>query len=358
VFVAASQATIEGLLVRDTRPLDDGTFGRGVSFQSHPTEEIDTVATMRGSIVEHSVDVGILVGGSEVTLEGVSVRDTVSAVATGQWGAGILAQALPERARRSKLELRWSEVEDSQVAGVLVGGSDATIEGSVVRRTLPATLDDYAGRGILVQDAAGGLLRGSAIIRSSLIEDNAENGIFVGGADVELDGVRVHRSESAPPANQVSRGINVQLDMGTGSTSTARIRHSLVEASVETGIFVAGAEAEIESTLVRGTLPTDGAGKFGDGVAFVVWQAGDTRGELRTSNIDGNARAAFATFGAVVSLGSNLIQCSPVSLDGEQAGDVFYELTDLGGNACGCGAEQTTCQVLSSSLAPPQAAAE
>ncbi len=45
--------------------------------------------------------------------------------------------------------------------------------------------------------------------------------------------------------------------------------------------------------------------------------------------------------------------CNPIALNGETFESLAFTFEDRGGNHCGCGDQQVTCQVSSSNLAPP-----
>ena len=65
-------------------------------------------------------------------------------------------------------------------------------------------------------------------------------------------------------------------------------------------------------------------------------------------------REEVASFGAAMSLSDAHLACNTIDLDGELVGGTVFSFQDLGGNWCGCGDAQRSCQVLSSQLAPPE----
>ena len=97
--------------------------------------------------------------------------------------------------------------------------------------------------------------------------------------------------------------------------------------------------------------------RFGDGVIVTTLQTSQgamaTSLQLERCRVEHNVRAGIASFGAEVALGSSLIGCNALDLAGEPYETRAFELTDLGGNLCGCSAPLGDCQVASTGLLPP-----
>jgi len=280
------------------------------------------------------------------------VRDTLGRALDLDFGVGVLAEDDEASMRRSRLDLRWSLVEDNRMVGVLVAGSDATIEGCAIRGTLPRESDSSFGRGLSIQDGGGAGQRAAATIRSSLVADNHEIGVLVSGADAVIEGTVVRDTQCDDADDFEGRGINVQRSLGSGEGATAAIRYSLVERNREAGVYVNGASVRIEATVIRDTAAAEAGPFFGDGISVVLGDPGsfaDVLGSLVASN----ARAGVCTFGAAVTLGTTAFECNAIDLAGETFGTVSFGLGDLGGNTCGCDSDDRVCRVLTANLEAP-----
>ncbi|HZO12260.1 MAG TPA: hypothetical protein VFB62_03350, partial [Polyangiaceae bacterium] len=128
----------------------------------------------------------------------------------------------------------------------------------------------------------------------------------------------------------------------------ASLSRTLVEATSGFGVMVAGASATIDALLVHGT---PGANE-GDGILAVTLESA-AHAELTRTRVEQWKRAGISSFGADIVLGSSVLECNTIQLDGElhQSGFTFE---DAGGNVCGCNGETSPCKVVSSNLEPPQ----
>lgn len=129
------------------------------------------------------------------------------------------------------------------------------------------------------------------------------------------------------------------------------MRSSLIEGAMGAGLRVSNAHATVEATEISQIAPFIN-GSYGDGV-LAAYAGKDTIVELRGCRVSQAARASLASFGAHAVVETTSFECAPVHLNGERWANHAYSFENRGGNACGCGDEQSVCKVLSSSLTPP-----
>ncbi|WP_129575214.1 MULTISPECIES: right-handed parallel beta-helix repeat-containing protein [Sorangium] len=261
VFVSGSSATIEASVIRGTRPSSTAKGGRGIGVENDAETGGRADVTVRACLVEQNHEVGVFVSGSDAAIEASVIRDTQSSNNTSG-GRGIGVQHGRETGERAKVAIRECLVEQNHEVGVYVDGSDATIEASVVRGTQSS---DHAtgGRGIGVQDYGETGERAAVTVRACLVERNHEVGVFVAGSDAAIEASVVRGTEPSEDGTG-GRGINVQDDGETGERADVTVRACLVEQNHEIGVFVAGSDARIEASVVRGTEPSeDGTGGRG-----------------------------------------------------------------------------------------------
>ena len=379
LLVVGADATVEGTVVRATMPqASDQRFGNGIVVQlacdqglCDPTRR--STATIRGSLVEQNHHVGLLVAGSDVTVEGTVVRATLPQASDQTSGQGITVQpscvqGVCDPATRSTATIRGSLVEQNQEVGLFVGGSDITVEGTVVRTTSPRASDMMVGRGINIEIACSpqGLcdpaMRSTATIRGVLVEQNHDVGLLVSGSDATVEAAVVRATLPQASDQRSGRGINLQLSCDShglcdaAARASATVRGSLVEQNYDVGLLVMGSDATVEATVVRATQPAVADGFFGDGVSVVSHQ-GLASAALSVVLIDESARAGVASFGGMVSLHSVVVRCAAFALNGETYDGHDFDFEDGGGNACGCPQADGICKSVSAGLEPPEALA-
>jgi hypothetical protein len=353
VFVRGGAIVVERSVVRDVR----GTpFGRGLDAQDFPSKGTRASVTVRFSVFERAVDAGILVIGSDLELEGVLVRDTLPA-SDGTLGDGITLQPNAQSAQCPSGRIRSSVVEASHNSGIVLIGGEVTLETSVVRDTLPQASDQRGGRGVVIQNDPGGCGSALATIRASSVERNTDVGILVVGSEVTIDATLVRQTASQPSDQLFGRGVAIQHSPVTFGPSTATVTGCRLEGNRELGLVIMDSAATVQGTVVAGTLPL-ADGRFGDGLAVASVQGGAGSATLDSLRIEANARAGIANFGAAVAMRNTILACNAIDLDGEPVGTLSFAFEDQGGNGCGCAGAPSQCQVSTAALEPPGPVAE
>jgi nitrous oxidase accessory protein NosD len=349
-FLAGVEATIVESTVRGTRADGAGKFGDGVSIGINEETATASTVAIRGSVFEANLDYGLFVEGASATIEATLVRDTQPRPDDQLYGRGIGIQSAPGGVRGSAT-VRSSVVERSHDIGIFVMESDVTIDATVVRDTLPRPVDKGGGRGLDVQNRDDGVDGAVVVMERSLVERSLEHGVAVFGSTFTLASSIVRDTESNQSEGRFGRGVNVQSDPLTTMRSTASIVASVLARNHDCGAFVAASDLTVDGSLVIGTLPRD-SGTFGDGLAAVA-EGGPATARITGSSFVDNARAGVTAFGAAFPLGGSTFECNPIALNGEAYQGPFT-IEDLGGNICGCDGEQEPCKVSTSGLAPPE----
>jgi len=143
---------------------------------------------------------GIAASGSEgIVVDRVHIHDTQSR------GLDIEDPLGP-----TSIAITRSLVEACGVVGIFAGGVDMTLESSVVRDTKTAATDLLSGRAIeIVNDISTGR-RGKLAMRGSLLDRNRDVGIFCEGSDAVVEGTLIRDTRAHPNSKQSGRGINVE----------------------------------------------------------------------------------------------------------------------------------------------------
>lgn len=356
IVVMGATASVEGTVVRDTAAsAEDGKTGRGLHSQFQMSVGQRANVTVTSSFFAGNKEIGLSVASSDLTIETSVVRDTVARPADGLGGIGIGALGWPDLGP-TWLAVRQSLVERSQQVGVTVGAAASSLESVWIRDTLAGS--EGSGRGFNVQSDPEVPRRATALLRGCVIERSREIGLFGSGSDVELESVRISDTLPNEVAGWAGLGLTVQAsETAAADRSTLRMRSSLVERSVEGGVFVVGSDAMLEQCIVRDTAARTSNGTYGDGVAAVAFpQAANVT--IQGCRVEGSARAGITNFGSSVALGTTVLECNLIPLHAEPFGGNNHSFMDLQGNSCGCAGESNICKLSTTSLAPPDPLSE
>jgi hypothetical protein len=385
VFVYGSQVSIERSVVRGTLPRGDLLSGRGISVQNACTQTSTDIvcapttrgaAVVTGSVIEQNHDVGIGVSGSDAIIEASVVRANLPRVLDQLSGRGVGVQVpciettegvACDTAERGNVSMTSSLVAQNHETGFVVAGSDAVIDGSVVRDTLPQASDQDLGRGIVVQPVCGETCdpttRATAAIARSLVARNHEFGVYVSGSDAALDASAVRATLPRAFDQTRGRGLSIQAlcEVESGAVlctnpsggATMSVTGSLIEENHDYGIVAMGSDVTIDGSVVRDTQAQPADGLFGDGIGILGVPVLGGRATLTRTLVEDSARAGIANFGALVELGATRVICATIDVTGETVANTEAVFDDGGDNLCGCPEADMTCKVVNAGLQPP-----
>jgi len=276
------------------------------------------------------------------------VRDT-RPLDTG-FGLGIAVQYDVETRERAEATIRSSLIEETYEVGVLVDGSIARLEGTLVRGT-NASASGLFGRGLNAQDHINDGHRSDVEVDACVFERGQEVGLYATGSDVDVHATVV-RDTRAKPDGQLGVGVDAELSANTGQRALLTLRDSLVERNQSVGVFVISADVAIAHSVVRDTVVEPFTALFGDGITVLSF-FGSASASVDQSLIEANARAGMSNFGGALEISNSALQCNAVDLNGELWEGTEFAFNDRGGNRCGCNDSERICRVLSTSLTPP-----
>jgi hypothetical protein len=265
VLLIGATATVEESVVRLTQADDVGS-GWGLAVQ--PQGSIESSLDLRRSVVQDNLGVGVFVAGSRAVIEATAIRSTLPQPTDGLFGFGVEGGISPESGATADLTIRSSVIEDNRGDGFVLGGGVATIESTIIRGTLPRDGTQMLGRGISVQADQSSGAPSSLSLRSSVVESNHDVGVFVSGAAALVEATVVRGTQPRAADMAFGRGIDVRTDMVTGVRGSVTLRSSIVEDNHEVGLLLDGADGTIESTVIRRTKPRASDGLDGRGAGF------------------------------------------------------------------------------------------
>jgi hypothetical protein len=352
IFISSSEALIESTVVRHSQPNGE-LWGSGISIERDNATQTPSSATIRDTLVDGNQTYGILVEGSAAYFERVIVRDTQPQLSDQSLGPGIQVQNHVELAQPSDVTLREVVLERNHYAGASITGSTALIESTIVRDTVPPPALHDHGRGIVVFLDEATQMAASATVLGSVIERNAEAGVFGQGVELTIDRTAILHTNPRASDGVGGRGICVQ-SVSSDQPSILTVRDSLLDGNTNSAAYIDGSFATIERTVFRNTAQDQSDGLLGDAVVAINYHdfsIGSTT--LIDSTLEASNRAGVASFGAQVAIGGTVFECNAIDMNGQNLGPSPYGFEDRSGNQCGCSGGEHTCQVLASELAPP-----
>ena len=249
MFVSGPGTTVvvQTATIQDTRPLPDGTLGRGVNLQDGAT----LFAT--DLLLERNHDIGLFESDSGTTavLETTRIVDTQPG-SDGTFGRGVSIQG---GATLSATDLL---VEGNLDVGMLVAepGTVVTLDGARIGGTQPMP-DGTGGRGLSVQ------LGAELSATDLLLEGNHELGLYVAsqGTTVVLHAAQVLDTQPSP-AGKFGQGVGVRDGAALSATDL------LVEGNHEAGLYASGPGTTVvlQGARILGTHPLPG-GSGGRGLS-------------------------------------------------------------------------------------------
>jgi hypothetical protein len=361
LFVYGGELAVERVAIRSTQQPMSGFFAGQLGYGLFGAVDDVTgqggIVTIGRSLFEDNSGTGIYSFGGTISLTS-SVVQATRPDAAGTLGRGISAESEPMNGLGSQLELVGSVVADNHDQGVFLSGGTLTMTATVVRDTGPDQ-DGLFGRGINVQASPTSALPATLLASQSLVDGNVDAGIFGAGAELTVESTVVLRT--LPDATQwYGRGINLRPEPTTGYRASLWLRGSVLSENHDVGLFVGGADAFVERSSIQDTSVRPDDGGFGDGMTVVSHTDVPGAAQLVDSRVARSGRVGLANFGSTITLERVHVDCCPIALNGEQEypyGEANVSLpftfTDLEGNSCGCGDDQGVCQVLSTGVLPP-----
>jgi hypothetical protein len=350
VFVGGSLGLVERTEIRDTRP-GESANGFAVSAQENPHTLERASVTVRSSVLWRNTSAEILTIGSDLVVQSSLLADTRPRDANGSFGRGLSLQEGNVSGQPTVATVESSVIENVRDSGVFCQGSSLSMTSSVVRGVQATGTGPQDGRGVALGVGPETGEPSQATIQGSLIDGPAGLGVVVVGSHATIESTLVRDVQPRPVDGHFGRGVHAQPG-GAAAPSSLALTWSVVEQAHDAGVVVLDCTAEVLGTRISATRARPADSLFGDGL-IVMQSAAAASVVLEHVAIRDSARAGLGSHAAHVAVLSSSFQCNPIQLDGEPLLGRDPQIEDRGGNVCGCDDQEELCAVRSAGLAPP-----
>lgn len=309
-----------------------GTYAEDVSLASKPVRlwgRCPAMVEVAGAGVEFSsLFVGAGASGAEIhqlaitgSGAGLAMSDASAVLFDRLWihSTGHLALDVEGFFGETSAVLQHSLIESSLALGVLLVGAELTVESSVIRAIRQPSTGPFAGQfgfGVAVEDDSQMGRDASFTMRGSVLEDTVGAGVFVMGATAILEATVV-RGTLPDGDGELGRGIVIEANDLSDKIAHAALDQAVIADNHELGVFVGGGSLSLDATVVRGTQP-DGQGYFGRGVNIqpAAFGAEPTTATISSSLLSDNRDVGLFVSGAEVQADGVLVRGTLPDVDG------------------------------------------
>ena len=289
VLITGSKATIRRTVVRDSKEQPSGKLG-GVGIDV-ASSDLPASLTMSDCVVASNKAYGIGLTDATATLARTVVRDTQAQAADSLHGYGILAT---RKKMGSTVAMTDCVVDGNRAGGIEIWGSKATLLRTRVSNTQAQAVDNSLGAGITA-DYKGA--PSTLTMTDCEVFRNRQEGIGVWGSEATLTRTVVRDTLSRAADKMGGIGIIARWDHVPPELT---MRDSVIAKNRTVGMILLGAEATLERSEVRDTLPQEFDKQFGAGIYADKDRVPTnlTINDCLVSNSQGAGVAVFASLAA------------------------------------------------------------
>lgn len=270
IFASGADARVVSSVVRDTLPQEsDQAGGRGIVGQCDARMGICGSMHVQESLVAHNRELGLVAYGVHASVISTTVRNTLPQQSDNFYGSGIAAQCDELVGACGSLLVESSLVAENRSIGIFAVGVDATVISSVVRDTLQDESDLSGGRGINSQCHSDLGICSRLHVEESLVTGNRDVGVVAHGSELTMLSSVVHDTRARLSDLAFGRGITSQCDDRVSFCGRLRVTDTLVTQSEDVGIYISGAQTELEGVVVLDTATNSAGplqGEHGQGI--------------------------------------------------------------------------------------------
>jgi len=309
----SAKATVDRTMVRDTRELlDNGKLGRGIELNIDSKLGTSSELLLQDSLVAGNRHTGIILYGSKATVERTVVRDTQERASDNTGGVGIAAVTALDKPIQSTLTVRDSLVVNNRSVGIDLVDAGAMVERTVVRDTRTRLSDKEGGRGVEAQGKSAGASP-ALVLRDCVVAGNRSVNVALFSVKGTLERTMVGNIQQPAQGSTNGKGIYAGVSKHQRRGSELYMLHSLVAGSHSAGVSLGGSRATVVRSVVHDTIK-DARGLYGDGLAIGY----QSKLEMRDSAVERSARAGMLFIAAEGSVHGSLLRSNVFPIDLEE----------------------------------------
>jgi len=297
------------------------------------------------SVLERHLSVAVVAINAGLQVQDTVVRDLT--VDPGRMsGVGLWVASNAPFGAPAQGAVRGSVIERVDRSGIYVAGASVSIERTSVR-DIDGRSAGLLGLGIAATADPSGEPRAGLSVQASIIERANGVGLATNGADVIVASTILRDMLSGE--HSLGSAMELSPHRPSGQRTVGTVDQCLIQGAVVDGIYVLGSDVMVTATVIDSVAQADDM--YGDGISS-VFKDGPATVWVHDAIVGRCGRAGITSFGGEVWMSAVRLDCNPIQMNGEP-GSTGFGFHDEGGNWCGCGQDEETCQILSTSLEPP-----
>jgi hypothetical protein len=274
-----ARLTMDGSVVRSTRPDAAGRFGRALAL-------VGSTASVRRSLFVANLNAAVSIEGASARLnaESIIVRDTAGSDASPDQGYGLWAES------GATAQVTESLFEANMGAGIFASQRGrVSLSDSLVRDTLPQADSEIFGVGLDLREGA------SADVERTTFERNADATIYVEdlGSRVRLADVAILDTRPRALDGDYGRGLEVREGAQAEATRVVLERNRDVAIWVEDD----GSSLLLSDAVVRDTQSVEGPPPWAGWYGFGLSVSDGSRAFVRRVLFAGNREWSIVALG-------------------------------------------------------------
>ncbi len=321
--------TLADSVVRGTRPTPDGSFGRGLDlgcdhFGDGGCPTLDATRI----IVEQNHESGILLAGGQATVTDSLVADTQANAGHGQAGIGIQTQCDTTSADCPTLTVTGSVLAGNRAAGIMALGTVLTVTDTVIRDTQPQSGDQRFGSGLVAQCDPSLSVCEPLVATCLLLRGNHQTGLTVAGIEADVAGALIRDTEAQQSNLKAGQGVIARCEQITGFCTDLALSDSGLMNNTYGSIFLQGSRLALTGSYVGQTRP--GAEADEEGLALYA-QCDTSAGscpdlEIDASLLEEHRAEGIALYGGTARMTRSTVRdVSPQASDDEFGFGIYVD---------------------------------
>lgn len=278
--VLSSTAQVENCTILDTRAKSsDNTSGMGLKVQ-------DGTGSLKRCLVSGNRTAGVHFQGSQGLVERSVIRDTLVQPSDQRFGYGVSMS--PSAATNSTVTVAETLISGNRTIGINAANSSVIVDRSLVRDTRPGVKGNTLGVGIAVTTDPSLSKAGAPVavltMRHTTVSGNSWSGIYLWGANASIEHSLVHENRSASINDVQFGGIVALVDPQGANRPLVKVQNTVMTNNGKSGITGLGVNLVVKRSAVRKSRAVISAG-LDSAVGLLLIGSGPSWGNGAPTNL-------------------------------------------------------------------------